>query len=499
MLHDNTVSLRDQNLNSNLIPSIKNPSIGSSWAIPLVAVTWCCFNTNHSALAIDLNSQISKDNITFTNFSLWQTSDPWNELGVSPNMIPQSTKSSKLLPRIVSWITEPWNNPISNNLARIFTPKEKSQTSLSFQGIGGNTYQDFNPVYLSQAESSERKEFVNDFKLTAINTFESRSLAANIATEIYQVQSGDTINHIAQKFRVSRKELIALNKIKNSNIIFVNQKLKIPRSQTNNSNQINLASTLSKLPSNSVVPFPTASTNSTYLADARLKSRDLAKVEIDPPPVISNNERIAKLRAEIDQMRSQYQTPSKQQGDRQNRDNVLSNSELPLLSSSSTSNYQQNTERPNPDLLSQEAMALNLPPLPAAEEYLPDAFDGYAWPAQGMLTSGYGWRWGRLHKGIDIAAPVGTPVFAAAAGEVISAGWNSGGYGNLIELHHLDGSVTLYAHNNRILVTDGQKVSKGEQIAEMGSTGFSTGSHLHFEIHTQNQGVVNPLALLSPE
>ena len=141
----------------------------------------------------------------------------------------------------------------------------------------------------------------------------------------------------------------------------------------------------------------------------------------------------------------------------------------------------------------------NLPPLGSAEAYLPGKsgkFAGYIWPAQGMLSSGYGWRWGRMHKGIDIAAPVGTPIVAAAGGKVSYADWNSGGYGNLVEITHPDGSVTLYAHNNRILVREGQEVVQGEQIAEMGSTGYSTGPHSHFEVHLPGQGAVNPIGYL---
>ncbi len=163
---------------------------------------------------------------------------------------------------------------------------------------------------------------------------------------------------------------------------------------------------------------------------------------------------------------------------------VKSNSPLPELSFGS-------------NLLEEETVALRLPlpPLPDSNEYLPSAFDGYIWPAQGMLTSGYGWRWGRLHNGIDIAAPIGTPIFAAASGKVVGAGWHSG-YGNVIKLEHLDGSLTLYAHTNRIMVEHGQQVHQGEQIAEMGSTGNSTGSHLHFEIHTKEDRVIDPVALL---
>ncbi|MGA7937204.1 MAG: LysM peptidoglycan-binding domain-containing protein, partial [Kovacikia sp.] len=106
----------------------------------------------------------------------------------------------------------------------------------------------------------------------------------------------------------------------------------------------------------------------------------------------------------------------------------------------------------------------DLPPLGSVENYLPGnsgKFNGYIWPAKGLLTSGFGWRWGRMHKGIDIAAPVGTPVVAAAPGVVVTAGWNSGGYGNLVEIKHADGSLTLYAHNNRVLVREGQQVEQG--------------------------------------
>ena len=143
-----------------------------------------------------------------------------------------------------------------------------------------------------------------------------------------------------------------------------------------------------------------------------------------------------------------------------------------------------------------------LPPLLGPDAYLPGGsmqFKGYSWPSQGILTSGYGWRWGRMHRGIDIAGPIGTPIVAAAPGVVSYAGWNSGGYGNLVEIVHPDGSLTLYAHNNRILVNKGQKVVQGQQISEMGSTGRSTGPHLHFEIHPSGSGAVNPMALLPQE
>jgi murein DD-endopeptidase MepM/ murein hydrolase activator NlpD len=148
-----------------------------------------------------------------------------------------------------------------------------------------------------------------------------------------------------------------------------------------------------------------------------------------------------------------------------------------------------------------------LPPLAAVDLYLPKAVDqntnipstssaSYIWPAKGVLTSGYGWRWGKMHRGLDIANSTGTPIYASAPGVVEKAGWNSGGYGNVVDIRHADGSLTRYGHNSRILVQAGQKVEQGQTIAAMGSTGFSTGPHSHFEVHPSGKGAVNPIAFL---
>lgn len=116
------------------------------------------------------------------------------------------------------------------------------------------------------------------------------------------------------------------------------------------------------------------------------------------------------------------------------------------------------------------------------------------WPASGPITSPYGMRWGSLHPGIDIGAGMGAPIHAAASGRVILAGY-SGGYGNLIVIDHGNGLATAYAHQSRLGVSVGQDVSQGDVIGYVGSTGFSTGPHLHFEVRV-NGSPVDPMGYL---
>ena len=110
----------------------------------------------------------------------------------------------------------------------------------------------------------------------------------------------------------------------------------------------------------------------------------------------------------------------------------------------------------------------------------PASASGLIWPVSGTVTSGFGWRWGKMHQGIDIAAPSGSPVWAANDGTVIFAGWD-GGYGQNIVVDHGGGFTTVYAHNSSILVGAGQSVSRGQQIGAVGCTGSCTGPHVHFE------------------
>jgi murein DD-endopeptidase MepM/ murein hydrolase activator NlpD len=119
---------------------------------------------------------------------------------------------------------------------------------------------------------------------------------------------------------------------------------------------------------------------------------------------------------------------------------------------------------------------------------------GFIWPVNGPITSPFGPRWGGTHPGLDIDGYTGQPYVAAKSGRVISAGWD-GGYGNAVIISHGNGVSTLYGHSSALRVTVGQHVDQGEVIGLVGSTGYSTGSHLHFEVRI-GQSPVDPLGYL---
>lgn len=105
----------------------------------------------------------------------------------------------------------------------------------------------------------------------------------------------------------------------------------------------------------------------------------------------------------------------------------------------------------------------------------------FVWPTRGSISSPYGWRWGRMHRGLDIAANAGTAIVAADSGVVVFSG-RRGNYGLMIEIDHGNGYVTRYAHCSSLLVSRGARVNRGQLIAKVGRTGYATGNHLHFEV-----------------
>ena len=118
-------------------------------------------------------------------------------------------------------------------------------------------------------------------------------------------------------------------------------------------------------------------------------------------------------------------------------------------------------------------------------------------PTRGLFTSGFGYRWGALHDGVDLAGPIGTPIYAAADGIVKEAGPTNSGYGAWVLLQHADGTVTRYGHINSWTVQVGQRVFAGDQIATIGNRGNSTGPHLHFSVLLGGGNPTDPVAWLA--
>lgn len=360
----------------------------------------------------------------------------------------------------------------------------------------------------------------------------------------YQVKPGDTLTDIAHLHGVSLKALVKANHLTAPNWLQVNQQLTIPAFKYSSAATPWAKETAKET---STPPEPLAGTPSlnatTYgiggsISEETINEPTFDKSQLDSTAASQlpgstaaklegqqSNPYVKNLQTDIQRLQQKYYAqqmvgrvvPSSV------NDHVAVPLEFPNKQAAETLKPAIQNRHPNQmkspvlpkarvvtapigvnaseSLQSPRGQVLPLPPLAAVDKYMPTLdnsvqFKGYIWPTKGVLSSGYGWRWGRMHKGIDIAAPIGTPIVAAAPGVVIKAGWNSGGYGRLVDIKHPDGTFTRYAHNNRILVHPGQQVEQGEPISEMGSSGRSTGPHLHFEVHPAGKGAVNPIAFL---
>jgi murein DD-endopeptidase MepM/ murein hydrolase activator NlpD len=353
---------------------------------------------------------------------------------------------------------------------------------------------------------------------------------------IHHVNEGETLTRISEQYKVSPSALIQANHISDPNVIKVDEKLVIPAT----------ASSASITP---IATFPATPLHGTSLAAQALQNNNfLSQPTSTPassldepsgqaqnsevPTVITEERSLSATQAETPQslptasqslvsqrvstmlgMKQDIQpvglkdsSTSETFGDVKSRASgqklALFQTQLSPQRSPQLPVLQKGTPMARRSLIPMTIPALELPPLAAVDSFLPSSMgqgnQKYSWPANGMMTSGYGWRWGRMHRGIDIAGPIGTPVIAAAAGVVHFAGWNDGGYGYMVEIKHPDGSLTRYAHNDRIHVRRGETVAQGQRISDMGSTGRSTGPHLHFEIHTAGRGgAVNPMMFLA--
>ncbi|MEM9543709.1 MAG: peptidoglycan DD-metalloendopeptidase family protein [Cyanobacteria bacterium P01_E01_bin.42] len=367
----------------------------------------------------------------------------------------------------------------------------------------------------------------------AVNATESAekpavSLSA-VTGAVYRVRVGDTLQTIADSHGISVPELMQTNNIDDPRLLQIDRELKIPRSRevrerVNQSPAVVYAeaseptliaqTTQARVPDSEDVRLQQLKDDIMRLREEYRQQRDdrptpsadlsaRSETEAVETPVVERPEAQNPAQTSLSRPALTIPVEDRRQSRLRDRSNFApravqspQENEAPLVATAPApvQGYNRLLEMP-----AGQTVEPQIPPLEDRNRYLPDSpqtFNGYIWPTRGTLTSGYGPRWGRMHRGIDIAAPTGTPIYAAAAGEVVSAGWNSGGYGNLVDIRHPDGSLTRYAHNSKVLVRKGDRVEQGQKISLMGSTGFSTGPHLHFEIHPAGRGAVNPMAFL---
>jgi murein DD-endopeptidase MepM/ murein hydrolase activator NlpD len=393
----------------------------------------------------------------------------------------------------------------------------------------------------------------------AVQDAKKELIAVESPAQDYQVKAGDTLSAIARQHKIQVSELIETNRLSDPDLIEINQNLKIPTSQASNGigqtitiinrpPQSKTAASASNVASVFVIPPLSSANNSSVAYTGMGGSISDAAEQLTATPVdyetqvsLTNPQ---DLQTDIQKLRQKYyaQHRASQLMPVVNETvTVPTSAQVPAPTTVAIPAQRINpqvrslksvNEPINPEFRVAQAVPTSqaktkarvataasgldasesiqtlrgrqvspeLPPLGGVDTYLPKPnstpLKGYIWPAKGVLTSGYGWRWGRMHKGIDIAAPIGTPILAAAPGVVVRSGWNSGGYGKLVEIKHTDGTITRYAHNHRLRVQAGQAVEQGQQISDMGSTGFSTGPHLHFEVHPGGRSAVNPIAFL---
>ncbi|MEL7495846.1 MAG: peptidoglycan DD-metalloendopeptidase family protein, partial [Cyanobacteria bacterium J06554_11] len=335
----------------------------------------------------------------------------------------------------------------------------------------------------------------------------------------YQIQAGDTLASIASSMGTTTQDIIVANGLTNPDIILTGSILRVPSMAASGQpiggaepvvvQESSIGTTsgqrLAYLQSTAARPHAARLLDGIRRAETPAAEQELvAAAESVDPYVVNLLEEVEEIRetsvqvSEVSADEMASATEGSSLLDRAAERGFARREAAEVAIAPDTSTPEANSEllaaaplSPDAYLPAQgpsqaQVVSPDMPILPEANEFLPEApeyFDGYVWPTRGTVTSGYGYRWGRMHRGVDVAGPVGTPVVAAGMGVVEQAGWNSGGYGNLVEIRHPDGSLTRYAHNNRLNVSTGQTVRQGQQIAEMGSTGYSTGPHLHFEIH----------------
>jgi murein DD-endopeptidase MepM/ murein hydrolase activator NlpD len=424
---------------------------------------------------------------------------------IASEVIPSETQTKELQEPTIIAQTLPNSESENTNNNSLALTEDKT-------GNGVNSEQ---PIVIQVPAPESETNFNTDGD--SVNSLTTETTTASNtrkdSPEIYRVRVGDTLASIARRYGLSREELMTANGIEDPNGISIGQSLIVPIRSVGvtKSNNVTEVDRPSQLLVNNTTGNNDRNIRTNIVSESEDKNGDHTALSLTPTNVATNldqdDSHLQKLTNDIQKIRQNYQPETQNinvpvalnqkepiEIEVPAPENTIETSTQIATNSSDGSQYNPDI---NPPLGTQ--VEPDLPPLSNPENYLPESqttSKSFIWPSKGVLTSSYGRRWGRMHKGIDIGAPIGTPIVAVANGEVITAGWNSGGFGNLVKIEHPDGTVTLYAHNNKILVRKGQLVQQGEQISELGNTGRSTGPHLHFEIHPNGKDAVNPIAYL---
>lgn len=272
---------------------------------------------------------------------------------------------------------------------------------------------------------------------------------------VHKIASGETIDTIALKYRTSVEELVFANKIKNPNFININQALFIPKKE----NDLRLKKSTSNTKAKKSVVASNKFSTKTVKVSASREQLKVHKMEKDQT---------------IDYLSKLYNvSTNKILQANKNIDPTTIQQGQPVIIPMKVVNRNDNRSRG----VKLSSRSLSITTDLSGQKHL----GRFIWPAKGEFSSGFGPRWGRFHQGIDIAANVGTPIYAALGGVVTHVGprWD---YGLAVEITHSNGMVTRYAHCSKMFVTVGQVVKAGQHIAAMGLTGRVTGPHLHFEV-----------------
>lgn len=339
-------------------------------------------------------------------------------------------------------------------------PREKVEV-IPEEGIGGETsagitdslmyalqYAAANPADNSYEEGILEMEFIEDVKL--VENYVEKDALSDISEEvsevtkeketnkIYVVESGDCLSIIANDHDMKVAELMALNEFDNENVpICPGDELIV------------------------AVPEPDLG--------LRIKVGEVYEEDYEEEPIIIENDSWYTTK--------QVVIEEGTVGHRERNDAVI---------------YENGIEKSR-EMIHETIMVESKPAIIEQGTITPPT---YIKPlAGGRFTSGFGRRWGRMHKGVDWACPVGTTIYASCGGVVLSAGYSKG-FGYNVLLSHPDGRMTRYAHCSKLLVSAGQSVNQGETLAKSGNTGNSTGPHLHFELFI-NGSQVNPLKYIS--